>query len=841
MPAGIAKSYFRKCRTIAIGVLCFSGSLNSFSQGRVNGGSDPPEPSPAPHFNGTNLPTPPKQHTSWIPPVSRLPTNYISATRALFDAGLADPRGCEYREIEVPVASVPGAYPPRLPGAETGRVKTHGWVLPAKNNQRFAVCWNGLVYPVLTVGTNVSLKADVGNLTTNGVLPWDNGILEAASVSHTSLLGIKGCLLLRLGESDLARRYWQGKLLQEKQPRWLWLRTPLTNSPATLGELQLPETDPFPDWAIEWTWALFDRATFAHMRGDDGIALASARMLFPIQYIIQAEVEKRELKQLNEKYGKGSPNLPPPLRRDLFLTFSKDLPALLADQERRLSKSRRQTVIATGITNYPNRQKRVAALIEDLDEVSGNRRYGFGAWYGDKTVDAIVSEGDDAVEPLLKCLERDEKKLTRSITVSTSRHTGVTRERQLRYVEEPITEILLGIMQTTCVGSWATTNELAEAGTNKNRIKAAQMRAYWRKFKDVPLAERWYLTLLDDNASASSWSDALANIVSPVTSPSPLPNHPRSSSKVFPNQAPTFRGAPLMSKTNPSVTELLIKRAPSLDVFSIAKWDSQAAIPLMHAEMQKHLALWANAGRFVPWSGEYNNAGGYGCAHAANMIIALTVERARAGDLDALEEYASWACSLTLPHYRVWSNKSYGRRELCEPMWKFPTHPAVSNCAVFLFSSPKSPLAPDLSLTNGTRSYVVERCQSRLMCFPAFRQLVLAGLQNTNEMGVALLNTNGWFSIRTRFSNGGRALGSNYDASRAIIGKDVTIRLCDHLAKELSVWEGMPKIELYWQQSFRDEALAECIRQVQEHGEEFARRTREKPSHPWPPRPWNDD
>ena len=59
---------------------------------------------------------------------------------------MADPRGCAYCEISVPADD---------PAVKPGEVKTHGWVLPAKEGetQRFAVCWNGVEYPVLSVGT----------------------------------------------------------------------------------------------------------------------------------------------------------------------------------------------------------------------------------------------------------------------------------------------------------------------------------------------------------------------------------------------------------------------------------------------------------------------------------------------------------------------------------------------------------------------------------------------------------------------------------------------------------------------------------------------------------------
>ena len=80
----------------------------------------------SPRFGGTNLPAPPMQQAPWTPPPTSLPSNYVSATRALFKAGMADPRGCEYREIEVGTGDVWRG--------DGGVVSTHGSVAAEKRN-----------------------------------------------------------------------------------------------------------------------------------------------------------------------------------------------------------------------------------------------------------------------------------------------------------------------------------------------------------------------------------------------------------------------------------------------------------------------------------------------------------------------------------------------------------------------------------------------------------------------------------------------------------------------------------------------------------------------------------
>ena len=86
---------------------------------------------PAPLFEGTRLPDPPRQKEPWTPPETRLPRFLVAATATLFDQGLADPRGCEYRSIEITAGSVWGGR-----GAIAS---TNGWVLPAPDGREAAV------------------------------------------------------------------------------------------------------------------------------------------------------------------------------------------------------------------------------------------------------------------------------------------------------------------------------------------------------------------------------------------------------------------------------------------------------------------------------------------------------------------------------------------------------------------------------------------------------------------------------------------------------------------------------------------------------------------------------
>ena len=97
------------------------------------------------------IPEPPSQGQPWTAPATKLPKFLVTATDILFEQGVADPRGCEYRKVEIGNGSV---------------VKVRGFVLPERADVpgRFVVCWDGLVYPALTVGGPVDLGKDIADL-----------------------------------------------------------------------------------------------------------------------------------------------------------------------------------------------------------------------------------------------------------------------------------------------------------------------------------------------------------------------------------------------------------------------------------------------------------------------------------------------------------------------------------------------------------------------------------------------------------------------------------------------------------------------------------------------------
>jgi hypothetical protein len=200
-----------------------------------------------PRFAGDALPAPTKQDEPWAVPNTQLPDNVVAAARKLFDRGMADPRGCQYREIHIVIGDVWGQV--RL-------IKSRGWVMPAgkEDRQQFAVAWNGLVYPVVSAGEPADYKADIA-----ASIKADEAALaeavkqgrgptrfpseaepELATTDPQSLHPLRACLLLRLGDVVSAEEVW---------------KTWLAGAPSgRVGSVRPIKDAPYEALAGDWEW-----------------------------------------------------------------------------------------------------------------------------------------------------------------------------------------------------------------------------------------------------------------------------------------------------------------------------------------------------------------------------------------------------------------------------------------------------------------------------------------------------------------------------------------------------------------------------------------------------------
>ena len=181
---------------------------------------------------------PPQTGRPWQPPDSRLPQTWVKAIELLLAHGLADPRGCAYREVELTCGSV---------WSNRGvAVTTHAWLLPrtadaAPDSPRFAVTWSGLVYPVEKVGPPANLAADVEKLLKTQPAGWRRAMHEKKLVSHEQPHPLKGVLLFVLGDAPRAEAIWKVAPPDAED----WLKGPENRN-----------DDPYPELVHEWSWRI---------------------------------------------------------------------------------------------------------------------------------------------------------------------------------------------------------------------------------------------------------------------------------------------------------------------------------------------------------------------------------------------------------------------------------------------------------------------------------------------------------------------------------------------------------------------------------------------------------
>lgn len=343
------------------------------------------------------LPEPPYQRQPWTPPVVEgIPESVVKITAALFDAGLADPRGGAYREIQLSGSDW---------GAE-GAAQTHGWVFA----EGYAVCWNGLVYQVRSIGASADLVRDVDAIvnaspsTTEVYFTrWPPQPDIAFWVSIESAGGkwpVAIALLLRLGRHDLARHLW---------------RSPDSFSKSGV----IPDREPM--WtrrvAAVWLGAAFHRLINERTGGNDKEAVEIGQSLVTWEQRWRTAREQMPASAATDPAGYPD------------LSFLKPLPRLLADSQRRLQQPARPNLdfkalwgiagkdgAASSAFLGKSQSARIADLIDRLEDVAA-RKFIWPGWLDlmhDPISTLLAKEGEAAVGPLLDVYEHDQR-LTRSV------------------------------------------------------------------------------------------------------------------------------------------------------------------------------------------------------------------------------------------------------------------------------------------------------------------------------------------------------------------------------------------------------------------------------------------
>jgi hypothetical protein len=515
---------------------------------------------------------------------------------------------------------------------------------------------------------------------------WRNNCAagENVTVFSTNALSTRVLLLLRCGETVAA--------LTNRTPNQGMM---MSRGGFGGGKGPVHSNDPYLEFASDWAWAMFDRTICAHMRGDESLALTTARLLAGVQPKIEVECARRGFpRQQYYDYQRRGQERP-------YLDFLDQLPQILANLERRANEPKKISVIQLGITNYPDQTKRIAALIDDLDLVEARQwsQPGGVNLPEDPIVTALIQEGDPAVEPLLDCVDND-KRLTRSVGFGRD----FFRSRTVIPVHDAARVALLSILQ---------------AGFGDG---TAEIRAYWNKYKGMKLEDRWY-AILKDNDAHGRWLEAAANI----TQPENVRRYPGgfSMEKPAPTNAPArMNGEILRSKSNPSVSELMARRALEVPKDNPNAYDLSAA-----CQMELDLVVW-DPSSALPVARILSKRActvmQYSGQQLGTFVTRLALARAKAGDPQPFDDYASWIIATT--------PEQLGNSipDCLEPFNRFPNLQALQTAAEKMFADTNSAW----SRLPWNRMQLDNPVQSDLIQLPAFRGLLVREMGRTNICGL---------------------------------------------------------------------------------------------------------
>jgi hypothetical protein len=697
---------------------------------------------PVPASEG-RFPVPPHQHDPWSGD-PRLPLLVRQVAQTLFEQGFADPRGCAYREIELAVGNV------RTGEART--VKTRGFVLPG---QPYAIAWNGLVYPVAATGREGDLAAEIAALLAGppAELPSDEAgsVMPARSVEAVLLLA-------RRDEGALADQLWRA----------------IDGHPGGFPDVYGP-------LAIEWAWRIYDRAITAHMRGGHPLALESLRLLAGVQVAVEATAAAHGVPRRYEEAP--------------YLAFLQPLPALVADEERRAARGSHPPLAEANARARLAPAARIAALIDHLDEVAARQdpddqvQTGAIALSSDPIVAALIEVGPAAVEPLIEVIASDPR-LTRSVRWSDgSRSRWPVEVAEAAYVA--VTEILdterFPPMRYPLVDTLAGRQQLA-----------VELRAYWQRWRSVPVEERWFGDLADEDAGAEIWLEAAEKITSEngVATPTCLIGDPE---KPAGFAGTGMRGERLRGHRAPSVADLIAMRIESAGLrdgcslaLLLSRWDPAAGAPRLDEHLRRVIEDTGTSHRDAHW-------------------IRMLTEAALAGGHKAvLDVYAAWL-ETSLPPPPTEGVDA----QIFAPMWASPHRPSLARAAERLFRD-GSPWVPLVVPDKRGRADLTELLYDNLIAVPAFNRHVRKMLADQRPVGGLEMLDDGPFVWTIQYPQVPITVGAA--TPLPAVGTKRIIRMADWYAYAIAQGHrDAPHFELVWTDRDRNAALVAMAGWVKDH------------------------
>jgi hypothetical protein len=611
---------------------------------------------------------------------------------------------------------------------------------------------------------------------------------EDKTVDSTNPPAIRVLLLLRLGETNAAVAHW---VIDRRQMDMQLMAM----DPPVLGENGQQFYDPYVELANTWAWHLYDHVVGAHMRGDVSTALATARQLNAFKTQVDGEAQRRKIPRPHDFSNQGRTNMP-------YIAFLERLPQLVTDLERRFQEPHPSGLTGIAALNLTDRSKRIAGLIAGMDQIQVLQlsQPGIVQPQESEIGQALIKEGEAAVEPLLECMEKD-RRLTRSVGYSRA----FNRDR-----------VIISVSRAACM----TLQQILNVPYNT----VPEMKAYWAQNKGVKAEERWYQILQNDAAGAEQWHQAAASILQPVNETGVPGSGRYARMPLSTGQKPVFRGESLRGKQNPSVAELLVKRAEQLVVNAektdqsmavaelrgayqitmlLAQWEIKAAVAPARKGMRRAIELYGDKNTFIMSSGN----------DLAVYIPQWTQVRLAGGDASALAEYLSWLKTVSPGKFR---SELLG---ILEPVWSNPKAPEVVAAGEWLFADVNSPWAQllwsSVTVFRGSeplqsgKSPFIGVFETGLVQVPAFRKLVLSELENREDIGWIEWQGGKQVSMEIKGLRQSRGikLPENFQPPLRI---KVRLRHCDWIVWSLALAESVPTFNPFAPETERDAAVRQA-------------------------------
>jgi hypothetical protein len=273
---------------------------------------------------------------------------------------------------------------------------------------------------------------------------------------------------------------------------------------------------------------------------------------------------------------------------------------------------------------------------------------------------------------------------------------------------------------------------------------------------------------------------------------------------------PELRGEILRVKKNPSITELLLKRAietaeqankqeQAMGVQAIqngaqlvdilSRWDKPATAVVPAQMLMRHaIDLWPKWTTFIMSSGH----------ELARVIPQLTEILVSGGNTNALTEYCVWIKSADQEKIDLYPIEAF------EPLCRHPEDPAASGTSEWLFNDAASPW----SKLPWQRSAFHDPLDSDLVKLPAFRKLLTRELEKQNLVGSMEWHTTngGTISYNETRSSGGYQF-TWPEPQSPVDGSKTQVRRCDWVAWSLSKSKQIPFFNPFSPIETRDKAI----------------------------------